>query len=101
MTKPPRASIVFYDEDTQQLKMCTVLRSHVQTAIDRAMAVTIPPDVPEHSEQPLTDEDARKLGGMLMLMQGFSNPGLREKLHITTDEPVNWSHRTPPASSED
>ena len=75
--------------------MCTVLRSRVQAAIDRSTALTIPPDVPEHSEKPLTDEDARKLGGMLMLMQGFSNPELRERLQITTDEPMDWNAPLP------
>ncbi|SIT45991.1 conserved hypothetical protein [Paraburkholderia piptadeniae] len=96
MTKPPRASIVFYDEETQQLKMCTVLRSRVQSTIDQAMAVTIPPDAAEHSREPITDEDARKLGGMLMLMQGFSNPDLRERLQFKTDTPVDWNPPTPP-----
>ncbi|NML34855.1 hypothetical protein [Paraburkholderia antibiotica] len=95
MTKPPRASIVFYDEDTQQLKMCTVVRSRVQAVIDRATAVTIPPDAPEHSEKSLTDEDARKLGGMLMLLQGFSNPQLRERLQITTEAPMDWNPSLP------
>lgn len=47
MPKPPRATIVFYDEETQQLSICTVFRREVQSVIDRKLArsdgMTIPP----------------------------------------------------------
>jgi hypothetical protein len=95
MTKSDRASIIFYDADTRQLKMCTVSRSHVQSALDRALAITIPPDAPENSDAPVTDEDARKLGGMAILIQAMAHPELRARLKITTEAPMDW---TPPRS---
>ncbi|WP_321954720.1 hypothetical protein [Paraburkholderia bannensis] len=88
MSKPERASIVFYDADTQQLKMCTVLRSRVESAIEWGMARTIPPDAPENSDAPVTDEDARKLGGMAILVQAIVHPELRARVQITTEAPM-------------
>jgi hypothetical protein len=99
-SKPPRATIIFYDEDTQQLKMCTVFRREVQAVIDREIArtggMTIPPDAPEHSTQLIGDEDARKLGGMAILMQAGVHAELRERVQITTAEPINWTPARPP-----
>lgn len=102
MSKPPRATIVFYDEDTQQLRMCTVFRREVQTVIDREIArtdgMTIPPDIEEHSTEPIGDEDARKLGAMAIRMQAGVHAELRDRLRIiTTAEPINWGSPKPPA----
>lgn len=94
-TKPQRASIVFYDKDTGQLKLCNVLRSKVQTVLNSAMSMPVPPESSEHSDQPITDEDARQLGGMLILLQGFVNPELRDRLQISTAAPVNWTPAKP------
>lgn len=100
MSKLPRATIVFYDEDVQQLKMCTVFRREVQTVIDREMArsggMTIPPDAHEHSPEPIGDEDARKLGAMAILMQAAVHAELRDRLRLTSGEPVNWGEHKPP-----
>ncbi|WP_244848606.1 hypothetical protein [Caballeronia sp. SL2Y3] len=100
MSKPPRATIVFYDEETQQLKLCTVFRREVQAVIDREMArsggMTIPPDAPEDSSLPIGDEDARKLGAMAILMQAGVHGELRKRLRITTAEPVKWTTPQPP-----
>ncbi|CAB3782075.1 hypothetical protein LMG28614_01362 [Paraburkholderia ultramafica] len=102
MAKPPRATIVFYDEETQQLKLCTVFRREVQVVIDRELArsggMTIPPDASEHSTQPIGDEDARKLGAMAILMQAGVHEELRNRLHITTAEPIDWSPPPRPGS---
>lgn len=91
-----RASIIFYDERTQQLKMCTVLLRKVQAVINEEIArsggMTIPSDAPENSTRPIGDEDARKLGAMVMLMQARAHVELRERLQITT-EPVTGSTR--------
>ncbi|NIF76560.1 hypothetical protein F3J20_03970 [Paraburkholderia sp. Cy-641] len=96
MKKPPRASIIFYDEDAQQLMICNVFRRDVQGVIDNALARTggmrVPPDEADHSMRPLTDEDARKLGGLAILVQAGVHPELRERLQITTAEPVNWKN---------
>jgi hypothetical protein len=101
MSKPPRATIVFYDDETQQLRMCTVFRREVQGVIDRELArsggMTIPPDAQEHSSQPIGDEDARKLGALAILMQAGVHDELRKRLQITTAEPVNWTPTKPPA----
>ncbi|WP_027817429.1 hypothetical protein [Paraburkholderia bannensis] len=96
MSKPERASIVFYDADTQQLKICTIPRSRVESAIERGMALTIPPDAPENSDAPVTDEDARKLGGMAILVQAIAHPELRARLQITTEAPMEWDTPKPP-----
>jgi hypothetical protein len=96
MSESQRADVVFYDEETQQIKVCAVSRVLVQSVIDRAMAFTIPHDAEDYSECLLTDEDARELGGMLMLMQGFVNPELRERLCITTKASIEWNSSVRP-----
>ncbi|WP_085481213.1 hypothetical protein [Paraburkholderia susongensis] len=98
MTQKQKASIVFYDAQTQQIKICTVLRSQVQSAIDRAAAMTVPPEAEENSTEPVTDEHARQLGGMAILIQAMSNPDLRERLQITTAHPMRWETPTPPVA---
>jgi hypothetical protein len=85
--KPPRAAIFFYDEATGEFKVCNVQRSKLQPFIDRAVVMTVPRD--EHNAA-ITDEDARRLGGMLMLMQGHTNSELRHRFEITTEHPMNW-----------
>jgi hypothetical protein len=87
MIKPPRAAIVFYDEETGEFKVCNVQRSKLQPFIDRAVVMPVPLD--EH-DATITDEDARRLGGMLMLMQGHTNPELRDRFKITTEQPMSW-----------
>jgi len=95
-TKPQTASILFYDEETGQIKLCNVLRSKVQAVIDRGMSVPVPPEMPEHSDQPITDEIARQLGGMMLLLQGYANPELQDRLQIATEAPMNWTTPKPP-----
>ncbi|WP_244829524.1 hypothetical protein [Caballeronia sp. TF1N1] len=94
MTKPSRASIVIYDEDAGQLKLFNVFRKDVQSIIERELArsggVTIPPTAIEHGNEPITDEDARKLGCIAILMQASVHTDLRDRLAITTSEPVDW-----------
>ncbi|WP_028225284.1 hypothetical protein [Paraburkholderia ferrariae] len=87
MIKSPRAAIVFYDEDSQEFKICNVLRSKVQALIDNATVMPVP--LEEH-DAAITDEDARRLGGMVMLMQGHTNTGLRERFKITIERPMKW-----------
>jgi len=95
MTEQPRASILFYDEDTGQLKLCNVLRAQVQVAISGATTIPVPPHLPEHSTGPITDEDARQLGGMMILLQGYAHPELRERFHIATERPISWAVEPP------
>ncbi|WP_250450118.1 hypothetical protein [Caballeronia sp. ATUFL_M2_KS44] len=95
MNGQPQASIVFYDEETKQLKFITVHRREVQAVIDREVArsggMTIPPTAEDGSNEPLTDEDARRLGGMVMLMQAYDYPEFRARLKLTMAERVNWN----------
>lgn len=95
MTKPRRATIVFYDEETEQVTLCTVFRKDVQAVLDREMnagvAITIPPHAEPNDGCPITDEDARRLGGVALLMQAGVHPELRERLTFTEAGSVDWS----------
>lgn len=95
MSSPLRASIIFYDERTQQLKMCTVFRHKVQAVIDEEIAwngdMTIPPGAQANAMQPVRDEDARRLGAMAILMQAGVHVELRERLQITTEATMDWT----------
>jgi len=93
-----KACITFYDEEVQMVRTCTVPRAYVQTAIDRALVMNVPPDAQEHSEEPVTDEDARKLGGMAYLILASNHPELRARLKITTAEPIDWTPIPKPGS---
>ncbi|NML35360.1 hypothetical protein [Paraburkholderia antibiotica] len=93
MSDRQTAFITFYDEATGQVKFCVVPRPLVQTAIDRVISITVPPDAPEHPAAPFTDEDARELGGMAIMSLAGPNPELRSRLQISTETPLNWSHR--------
>ncbi|SAL28271.1 hypothetical protein AWB74_01261 [Caballeronia arvi] len=102
MTKKPlRATIVFYDEDSQQVKLISVFRREVQAVIDKEVArsggMTIPPSAEDRGAEPLTDEDARKLGCITLLMQAGVHPELRERLRLTLAEPINWNKPPKPA----
>ena len=90
------AFISYYDEQTQQIKFCVVQRASVQTAIDRALTIPVPPDTPENSDTPITDEIARKLGGMAILCHTKAHPELRTRLQITTEAPMVWTPPKPP-----
>ena len=94
MSKRTHASIVFYDEESQQLKLITVSRHELQAVIDKEMArsggMTIPPTAEDGDTEPLTDEDARRLGCMVMLMQAYDYPEFRARLKVSTAEPVDW-----------
>ncbi|CAN7404364.1 hypothetical protein LJR230_002444 [Trinickia sp. LjRoot230] len=100
MEKPPRATIVFYDEDLEQIRTCTVFRKDVQAVLDREIArsggMTIPPGAQVHDASALTDEDARQLGGLAILTQAGAHPELRARLQITTAAPVSWEPVRPP-----
>ncbi|OLL27977.1 hypothetical protein BTH42_30245 [Burkholderia sp. SRS-W-2-2016] len=94
--KPQRASIIFYDENTGQIKVCSVMRSKIQPLLDKALTMNVPPDSADHSDQPITDEDARQVGGLAILLQGYANPELRARLQIATAEPMDWAPVIPP-----
>lgn len=96
MNKPPRAAIFFYDEDAQEFKVCNVRRAEVQALIDRGTVMPVLLEGHDDSNTAITDEDARRLGGMLMLMQGNTNPDLRQRFKITTARPMNWEAPTHP-----
>ncbi|WP_250500132.1 hypothetical protein [Caballeronia sp. GAWG1-5s-s] len=91
MTKRLYATVVFYDEDTQQLRLCGTFRDRVQSAIDRAGFVfNIPTDREDFSTEPVTDEHARQIGYMAILSQAQNHPELRARLRLTLKEPMHW-----------
>jgi hypothetical protein len=91
MDKNEVAFVTFYDEETQQVKFSVVPRSHVRAAIDSSLALTIPPNAPDDASVTITDEDARRLGGMALLCHTKHHPELRDRLQITTAAPMNWA----------
>jgi len=91
MVKGEVAFVSFYDSDTDQVRFCIVPRSRVQSAIDNALVMNVPPSAPDDSRDPLTDEDARKLGGMALLCHGKQHPELRERLKFAGAESVSWT----------
>ena len=97
MTKREVAFVSFYDSDTGQVRFCIVPRSRVQGAIENALVLNIPPSAPDDSRDPLTDEDARKLGGMALLCHGKEHPELRDRLKITGGESVTWTSARRPS----
>lgn len=93
MSVKDRAVVTYYDDETQTVKTCVVLRDRVQGAIDRALAHAVEPKKPE---EPITDEHARLLGGMTFLILAGGYPELRPRCKITTTEPMDWTPVNPP-----
>ncbi|KVR21649.1 hypothetical protein WK13_34495 [Burkholderia ubonensis] len=95
MSKPQRATIVYYDEDTEQVTLCTVFRRDIETVLRReasqGVTLTIPPHAEPNDGCPITDEDARRLGGIALLMQATANPELRDRLQFKTEGPMDYS----------
>ncbi|WP_028220594.1 hypothetical protein [Paraburkholderia oxyphila] len=95
MSQRQTAFITYFDEHSGQVKFCVVPRHFVQSAIDRVMCISVPPDAPEHTDSPFTDEDARKLGGMAILAIAGANPELQARIQITTEMPMEWKPTKP------
>ncbi|WP_321918083.1 MULTISPECIES: hypothetical protein [unclassified Paraburkholderia] len=95
MTKRARATVIFYNEDTQQIQLCTVYRDEIGTAIDRQIArgsaMNLPLGEPDDSTTPITDDALRQIGGMAVLNQASVHPELRGRLKITTEAPIEWT----------
>lgn len=91
------AFISYYDQETQQIKFCVVPRARVQVAIDRALTLAVPPDSPENSDAPITNEDAHKLGCMALLCHTKAHPELELRLQTIAGGPVEWAPIKPPA----
>lgn len=87
MTTVQHATIFFYDENSGEFKTCNVQRAKVQPLIERAMSMPVPLEEPGGS---ITDEDARRLGSMMLLMQGHANPELRERFKLAIERPIDW-----------
>ncbi|VXB66990.1 conserved hypothetical protein [Burkholderia sp. 8Y] len=64
-------------------------RSKVEAQIQQALVMPVPLESSApHSA--ITDGDARRLGGMVMLMQGHTNPELRQRFQFTIANPISW-----------
>lgn len=98
MTTKDRAVVTYYDDETQTVKTCVVLKDRVQSAIERAVQHTVEP---ETSDAPITDEHARLLGGMTFMILAAGYPEMRPRLQITTREPMNWERPKPPSDRSD
>jgi hypothetical protein len=94
MSARGRAIITFYDDQTQTVKTCAILKDRVQDAIDRAVPHNAGPDQPD---EPITDEHARLLGGVAFLLLAAGAPELRSRLQITTKAPMVWPKHIPPS----
>jgi hypothetical protein len=101
MATPLRATIVFYNEETRQLQLCTVFREEIKDAIDRQIkrhsAMNLPLGAADDSADPITDETLRQIGGMAVLNQASVHPELRARLQITTGAPIDWKPANPPS----
>jgi hypothetical protein len=101
MAKPLRATIVFYNEETRQLQLCTVFREEIKGAIDRQIerrsAMNLPLGAADDSADPITDETLRQIGGMAVLNQASVHPELRARLQITTEAAIDWTPANPPS----
>ncbi|MGN6082033.1 hypothetical protein [Trinickia sp.] len=94
MVTKDRAVVTYYDSETQTVKTCVVLKDRVQGAIDRAVQHSV---APEAADAPITDEDARLLGGTTFLILAAGYPEMRARLQITTKEPMTWEPPAPPS----
>lgn len=96
MAKPLRATIVFYNEQTQQLQLCTVFRDEIKGALDRQIerqsAMNLPLGAADDSAEPITDDTLRQIGGMAVLNQASAHPELRARLQITMERAIDWKH---------
>ncbi|MFM0327063.1 hypothetical protein [Caballeronia glebae] len=99
MPKPQRVTLVFYNEEVRQIQVCTVVRSEVQSVIERQISRGTAMNVPlgtEDAEPQITDDVLKQIGGLAVLSQGVANPELRSRFHFTTENPMKWDE-TPPA----
>ena len=87
MKPQDRAVIVYYDAETGVLKGCATFLSKLEPVIQQRVSV----DLPFDSHDAITDEDARKIGGYVIMLIAGGEPELREKLQITTSEPMDWT----------
>ncbi|WP_250536906.1 hypothetical protein [Caballeronia sp. AZ10_KS36] len=95
MSKLPRATIVFYNETTRQLQLCTVPLAEVRSAIDRqtsrGFAMNLPLGADDDDASPITNEVLQQIGGMAVLNQGMAHPELRSRFQFDTPGPmVDW-----------
>ena len=85
MKTQDNAFITYYDEDRDVFRYAWLRRSNIQPFLDRATVDDLP------SPQPggiIGDEEARKLGGMSILMLVGRRPDFRNRLQITTATPI-------------
>ena len=95
MSTREKALVTFYDEQTHSLKVCAVSKASIQSSIDQALILDMPPEQPDEA---ITDEHARQLGGMAVLLLATGIPELRARIRITTEEPMDWSPIPKPGS---
>jgi hypothetical protein len=92
MATNDKAFITFYDDQSDTFKYSWLRRSTIQPFLDRAPVDALPSPAPG---APITNEDARLLGGMTFLNLIGGHESLRDRLKITTATPMDW---TPPVA---
>ncbi len=94
MSQLPRATIVFYNAKSQQLQLCTVPLTEVQSVIDRrlsrGLAMNLPLGADDDNTLPITDEVLRQIGGVAVLSQGIAHPELRSRFQFGTPGTMEW-----------
>ncbi|WP_248322889.1 hypothetical protein [Caballeronia sp. Sq4a] len=94
MTKPARVSIVFFNEQSQQVQVCMVDQAEVQQCISREVARGSALNIPlrgDDSIAPITDQALHELGGLVMLNLGSRFPELRPRFQFRTANTMDWA----------
>jgi hypothetical protein len=92
MADNDKVFILYYDDERDTFRYSWLRRSAVEPFLDRAPVDALPSPAPG---APITDEDARLLGGMAFMSMTGGRQSLRDRLEITTAAPMDW---TPPAA---
>jgi hypothetical protein len=96
MAANDKVFITFYDDESDTFKYSWLRRSTVEPFLDRAPIDALPSPAPG---APITNEDARLLGGMAFLSLVGGRHNLRDRLEIATTTPMDWTPPVPPAIS--
>ncbi|QIN60194.1 hypothetical protein SBC1_01690 [Caballeronia sp. SBC1] len=93
MAANDKVFITFYDDESDAFKYSWLRRSTVEPFLDRAPIDALPSPAPG---APITNEDARLLGGMAFMSLVGGRQSLRDRLEIVTATPMDWTPPVPP-----
>ncbi|NML32056.1 hypothetical protein [Paraburkholderia antibiotica] len=78
--RPPRYVVIAYDEDEQELKVCTLPRDSLAGQMNAALVV---PWRLEDVDFKLDDESARTIGGVVFGLLAVHQPALKQYISVT------------------